>query len=310
MLPLRLAASARRRDHNEGSHCGAGRHGRSASPADGAAAARRRRGSQKEGQGRGRLRRHAEAPKRPALGKAAAKLLDELGGDVDAAQAARFDSYMEKLRASDPELFADVARARRCDPAAPARGRDRLLAMTWDTVADYLPVETADAALDARLARVAAFARGRCLDVGCGDGAMVPHLKARAAYCGVDLSARMVSLARRRHPDARFERAGFFEFVAGGEEAAWDTILFVAALQFFPDVDAVLAACAARLAPGGRVVVAHVRGAAFVRQERRGNPAVVEALPAVEDLLAAGGFGLVHAEEDLEDFYLVVLERA
>ena len=249
-------------------------------------------------------------PKRPALGKAAAKLLDEYGGDVDAAQAARFDSYMEKLRASDPELFADVARARRCDPAAPARGRDRLLAMTWDTVADYLPVETADAALDARLARVAAFARGRCLDVGCGDGAMVPHLKARAAYCGVDLSARMVSLARRRHPDARFERAGFFEFVAGGEEAAWDTILFVAALQFFPDVDAVLAACAARLAPGGRVVVAHVRGAAFVREERRGNPAVVEALPAVEDLLAAGGFGLVHAEEDLDDFYLVVLERA
>ena len=101
-------------------------------------------------------------PKRPALGQAAAKLLGEHGGDVDAAQAARFDSYMEKLRASDPELFADVARARRCDPAAPARGRDRLLAMTWDTVADYLPVETADAALDARLARVAAFARGRC----------------------------------------------------------------------------------------------------------------------------------------------------
>ena len=53
-----------------------------------------------------------------------------------------------------------------------------------------------------------------------------------------------------------------------------------------------------------------VRGAAFVREERRGNPAVVEALPAVEDLLAAGGFGLVHAEEDLDDFYLVVLERA
>ena len=53
-----------------------------------------------------------------------------------------------------------------------------------------------------------------------------------------------------------------------------------------------------------------MRGAAFVREERRGNPAVVEALPAVEDLLAAGGFGLVHAEEDLDDFYLVVLERA
>ena len=123
MLPLRLAASARRRDHNEGSHCGAGRHGRSASPADGAAAARRRRGSQKERPGP----RAASAPSeaRPtALDKAAAKLLDELGGDVDAAQAARFDSYMEKLRASDPELFAAVAAAVG-DPPRRA-GRDRL----------------------------------------------------------------------------------------------------------------------------------------------------------------------------------------
>ena len=46
------------------------------------------------------------------------------------------------------------------------------------------------------------------------------------------------------------------------------------------------------------------------RREGRRAAAVVEALPAVEDLLAAGGFGLVHAEEDLDDFYLVVLERA
>ena len=50
-------------------------------------------------------------------------------------------------------------------------------------------------------------AEDKVIDVGCGDGAMVPHLRARAAYCGVDLSARMVSLARRRHPDARLERA-------------------------------------------------------------------------------------------------------
>ena len=48
---------------------------------------------------------------------------------------------------------------------------------------------------------------------------------------------------------------------------------------------------------------------AFVRDERRGNPAVVKALPAVEDLLATGEFGLAHAGDDLDDFYLVVLER-
>jgi SAM-dependent methyltransferase len=245
--------------------------------------------------------------KKPALGKAAAKLLEEHRGDIDAAQAERFDAYMEKLRRNDPELFADVARVRRCDPDGPARGREKLLAMTWDVVADYLPTETVDASLDARLSRVAAFARGRCLDVGCGDGSMVPHLRERT-YRGVDLSGRMVDLARKRHPDAQFAKAGFFEFLAR-ESTAWDTILFVAALQFFPDVGAVLSACASHLAPGGRVVIAHARGAAFVREERRGNPAVVKALPAVEDLLATGEFGLAHAGDDLDDFYLVVLER-
>ena len=247
--------------------------------------------------------------KKPAHGtghKAAAKLLEEHRGDIDAAQAERFDAYMEKLRRNDPELFADVARARRCDPDGPARGREKLLAMTWDVVADYLPTETVDASLDARLSRVAAFARGRCLDVGCGDGSIVPHLRERT-YRGVDLSGRMVDLARKHHPDAQFAKAGFFEFLAR-ESTAWDTILFVAALQFFPDVGAVLSA-ASHLAPGGRVVIAHARGAAFVREERHGNPAVVEALPAVEDLLATGEFGLAHAGGDLDDFYLVVLER-
>ena len=310
--------------------------------------------------------------KKPAHGtghKAAAKLLEEHRGDIDAAQAERFDAYMEKLRRNDPELFADVARARRCDPDGPARGREKLLAMTWDVVADYLPTETVDASLDARLSRVAtleelrrndpelfadvararrcdpdgpargrekllamtwdvvadylptetvdasldarlsrvaAFARGRCLDVGCGDGSMVPHLRERT-YRGVDLSGRMVDLARKHHPDAQFAKAGFFEFLAR-ESTAWDTILFVAALQFFPDVGAVLSACASHLAPGGRVVIAHARGATFVREERHGNPAVVEALPAVEDLLATGEFGLAHAGGDLDDFYLVVLE--
>ena len=74
-----------------------------------------------------------------------------------------------------------------------------------------------------------------------------------------------------------------------------------------------LAACDARLAPGGRVVAAHVRGAAFVREERRGNPSLVRDLPTPAELEEAGPFRVVHAGEsrggDLDDFYLVVLER-
>ena len=69
------------------------------------------------------------------------------------------------------------------------------------------------------------------VDVGCGDGSIVPHLRERT-YRGVALSGRMVDLARKHHPDAQFAKAGFFEFLAR-ESTAWDTILFVAALQFF-----------------------------------------------------------------------------
>mmetsp|Transcript_34035 Transcript_34035/g.105310 ORF Transcript_34035/g.105310 Transcript_34035/m.105310 type:complete len:276 (-) Transcript_34035:29-856(-) len=241
---------------------------------------------------------------KPALDGAARRCLDEHGGDVDLAQAARFQARLDALREDDPALFADVVRTRRGD--ATARGRDALLALTWDTVADYLPTAGVDPEAERRLAEIASHARGSCLDVGCGDGALARHLGDLGGYVGLDLSARMVRAARKKHPDLRFERAGFFD--AGGADGPFDTILFVASLQFFPDVSAVLAACDEKLAPGGRVVVAHVRGAAFVRDEKRGNPSLVRELPAADEL-AAGPFRVARAGADLEDFYLVVLER-
>ena len=49
------------------------------------------------------------------------------------------------------------------------------------------------------------------LDVGCGDGALLPHLLRAGAdagrYLGIDLSARMVAAAAAAHPAATFRRA-------------------------------------------------------------------------------------------------------
>ena len=99
--------------------------------------------AKKEGQGRGRLRRRRS----PRSGPRSAKPRRSSWTSSAATSTPRrprastrtWRSCGAATRSSSPTWPA----ARRCDPAAPARGRDRLLAMTWDTVADYLPVETA-----------------------------------------------------------------------------------------------------------------------------------------------------------------------
>jgi SAM-dependent methyltransferase len=90
----------------------------------------------------------------------------------------------------------------------------RTLRHAYDTVAeDYatrLPDTRAEAPLD--LAMVDAFARAvtsgdqaRVLDAGCGAGRMTRYLAERGCLVeGVDLSPRMIDMARRDHRDLSF----------------------------------------------------------------------------------------------------------
>lgn len=239
------------------------------------------------------------------LGGGAKRLLAE-HGDLDAAQAARFDEYLGKLEASDAALHAEVVAARA--GGGSRRGRDALCAATWDTIADFAPLAGRDAAMDANLARIAAAASpGAVLDVGCGDGALVPCLARAGAdmggYVGVDLSRRMVAAAEARHPARTFVAGSFLDLEYG---RTFDSVVFSGALQFFPDPKIALDACRPLLADGGAVVVAHVRGAAFVREEARDNPALVIPLPDV-GAYAALGYDVVDAAPDPERFYLARL---
>ena len=56
--------------------------------------------------------------------------------------------------------------------------------------------------------------RRSLLDVGCGTGDLWAFLRERgieADYVGVDLLAKAIAEARRRHPDARFETVDVFQ---------------------------------------------------------------------------------------------------
>ena len=90
------------------------------------------------------------------------------------------------------------------------------------------------------------------LDVATGPGALVAEAADRGARCiGVDLSPRMIELARRLHRTVEFREADaeHLPFV----DRMFDAIICGFALGHFPRPEAAVAECVRVLKPGGRV---------------------------------------------------------
>ncbi len=93
--------------------------------------------------------------------------------------------YLEPTRASYDTYAADYA----------AKFRDRVA---------ELPIERGLFAAFAELVRAAG--NGPVADIGCGPGHLTAYLKTLGLNMfGVDLSPQMVAIARREHPELRFE---------------------------------------------------------------------------------------------------------
>ena len=96
----------------------------------------------------------------------------------------------------------------------------------------------------------------RVLDLGCGAGQLAHHLAARGAaeVVGVDLSERMLALARAQwsHPRVSYQRAAL-ECVAF-PAARFDLVVSSLALHYVEDYRGLLARIAGWLAPGGLLV--------------------------------------------------------
>jgi ubiquinone/menaquinone biosynthesis C-methylase UbiE len=118
----------------------------------------------------------------------------------------------------------------------------------------YDGVAAAAQAVDAALAAVAETGPRRVLEVGCGWGAFAARVRCelQADVVAVDLSPRMVELARARGVDAHVADVQALPF-EGGE---FDCVAALWMLYHVPDLDRGVAELARVLRPEGRLVAA------------------------------------------------------
>lgn len=190
----------------------------------------------------------------------------------------------------------------------------------WATLAEPQNLGLIDAALDG-----AHVARGtRLLDVGCGSGLALQHAAARRAHVsGIDISASLLAIARRRVGGAMLVEAGLDELPF--PDRSFGAALAVNALQFAFAPVAALAELARVLVPGARLAVAgfaapercestalHLAMEALVPADTHADhaPYALAAPGALEQTLAGAGFTVESDRELAGDWRYRSLQEA
>ncbi|EMD22449.1 class I SAM-dependent DNA methyltransferase [Amycolatopsis azurea] len=172
---------------------------------------------------------------------------------------------------------------------------------SYDTVAEDYAIRVGQLFDQEPIGRamLAAFAeqvRGAVVDVGCGPGHVTAHLASLGLdVAGVDLSPKMVEIARRRYPDLRFSVGSMTALdlpdgELGGLVAWWS--IFHLPPEELPKV---FAEFRRTLAPGGRLLIGfHVGDERLSPETAYGHPVTYDAYllepGRIADLLGQAGF--------------------
>ena len=149
------------------------------------------------------------------------------------------------------------------------------------------------------------------LDVGTGTGVLIPLIGAYqpSLILACDLSEQMLLRARRKHAHARVIQADICLLPLQAETV--DAIFMNAMFGNIADKPAACREAARVLRPGGRLVVSHPEGSAFVDELRASSNLFIESLPARAQFDALlGPLGLkVATYRDESKLYLMVAEK-
>lgn len=166
-------------------------------------------------------------------------------------------------------------------------------------------------------------ADSRILDVGTGTGVLIGHFLAAGAkqsnIVGVDLSERMLSLARQHFHDVFFWNGDVMSVFLKQSSpklpshiSEFDFVFFNACFANMHDRKATLQHIRELLAPGGKVVISHP-APEFVDWLHNSDPEIVPHLLPTRDEASNWakelGFELVHFES-AEKLYLTILARS
>jgi len=184
------------------------------------------------------------------------------------------------------------------------------LAPQWDT----MPVD--EERLAALLDRIPLPVDGRVLDIGCGTGRALRHIRRRIGCAGplvaLDLAEDMVAAARVKHSDE-----SHLHFVVSCAEllpivsGSCDTVVCLAALPHFREAETFFVECARILRPGGHLAVIHLmssRELAMLHSRIEG-PVSEDILPTREQLtshLRASGLEMDTYVDEPGTYLLIV----
>jgi 2-polyprenyl-6-hydroxyphenyl methylase/3-demethylubiquinone-9 3-methyltransferase len=161
----------------------------------------------------------------------------EAGGSVDAAEIARFETLAETW----------------WDPNGPMRPLHQMAPVRIAFVRDR-----AAAAFGCEIAADKPFAGLSLLDIGCGGGLMAePMARLGFAVTAIDAAAKNIAVARRHAEQMGLAidyRAEPVEALADSGQT-FDVVLALEVVEHVADLDGFLAAAAAKLKPGGLMVL-------------------------------------------------------